>query len=410
MKKWIKRGIIGVMVFGAMAGVASAIANSKAAREAAPKFKTAEIDKGSIAQVVLASGTLQPVNSVSVGVQVSGTVVERMADFNDHVKAGQVLLKLDPTAFRARVHQAQAQLESARASLVLATANEERDSRLQTNGFISGAAHDQTKRELDVALANVEVAKAQMDAVQTDLNNSVVRSPITGIVIKRSVEVGQTIVSSFQIPDLFLIAEDLKKMRIYANVSEADVGFIAPGQQVRFVVDAYPGHEFAGKVGQFRLNTNNTSGVVTYSIIIEVDNSDEKLKPGMTAQTSIVVTAKDNVLRIPTAALRFQPGDIDKSKDRQTEQKGQAQPQTQESAHADPHDNGVLSDTVGGKKLYRIYTVGSKPDDFNRPVQHEVTIGISNTRFTELTSGDMKTGDAVIVRSLASAGQGQGQN
>lgn len=405
MKKWIKRLVVCVLVFGAMAGVASAIATSKAAREAAPKFKTAEIDKGSIAQVVLASGTLQPVNSVSVGVQVSGTVIERMADFNDHVKAGQVLLKLDPTAFRARVRQAQAQLESARASLVLAQANDERDSRLQKNGFISGAARDQTKRELDVALANVEVAKAQMDAVQTDLDNSVVRSPITGVVIKRSVEVGQTIVSSFQIPDLFLIAEDLKKMRIYANVSEADVGAISPGQEARFVVDAYPGHEFTGKVGQFRLNTNNTSGVVTYSIIIDVDNADEKLKPGMTAQTSIVVAAKDSVLRIPTAALRFQPGDnIAKSKEQQ------GQPQTQASARADANDNGVFSDTRSGSKVYRIYTVGNSPETFNKPVQHEVTIGISNTRFTELTSSDMKTGDAVIVRSLADAGQGQGKN
>lgn len=408
MNKWLKISLITVVIAGAGAAAAYAIKDAKDKKDAEPKFKTAAIDRGNITQAVLASGTLQPVVSVNVGVQVSGTVSERLADFNDHVKAGQILLKIDPALIQARIRQMRAQLASAQASSVLAKGNYERNTRLVGQGFISNAALEQSKREFDAAQANIEVAKAQLDTAQIDLNNSIVRSPINGVVIKRNIDVGQTVAASFQTPDLFQIAQDLTKMQIYTNVSEADVGLIKPGQQVRFVVDAYQEREFDGKVQQFRLSPNSTSGVVTYNIIIDVDNADELLKPGMTAQTRIVVANKQNVLRIPTAALRFKPDDTDLSKTKDAAKNpGGGKPATQTTKSADPNDDGVLSATHGGSKVYRVYTVGGGARNRNEPVQHDVTVGISNTRFTEMLTGDLKPSEEVITRSLASSVAGQ---
>jgi HlyD family secretion protein len=402
MNKWVKRGIYAAVVLAVVGGGALAISHQKKKAAEALKFRTQAIDRGPITQAVLASGTLQPVVSVNVGTQVSGTVSERLVDFNDRVKKGQVLLKLDPALIQARIRQATAQLGSARASLALATANHERNLRLQSQGFISGAAIEQTKRELEAAQASVEVAKAQLDSATTDLNNSIVRSPIDGVVIKRNIDVGQTVAASFQTPDLFQIAQDLKRMQIYTNVSEADVGLIREGQVVRFSVDAYQDREFEGRVEQFRLNSTSTSGVVTYNIVISVANPDELLKPGMTAQTRIVVASKPDVVRIPTAALRFRPEEDAAQKKRVAEKKKDDGEQgkdvaAKETPAADPKDDGVLSATRGGARIFRVYTVGPE----NTPKVHDVTIGISNTRFTEMVTGDLKPGDEVITRSLA---------
>jgi HlyD family secretion protein len=403
MNRWVKRGLIAAVVVGLGAVAFVATKNAKREQAEAPKFRTQALDRGAITQVVLASGNLQPVTSVNIGTQVSGTVSDRLVDFNDRVKKGQVLLKIDPSSIRARIRQGQAQLASAQATYTLARSNHERNTRLQGQGFVSGAVVEQSKREMDVAITNVEVAKAQLDSAQTDLNNSVIRSPIDGIVIKRNTDVGQTVTASFQVPDLFQIAQDLKRMQIHSNVSEADVGLIRNGQDVRFAVDAYPDREFTGKVEQFRLNPNNTSGVVTYNIVIAVDNPEELLKPGMTAQTRIVVASKSDVVRIPTAALRFRPDDdaiakkaTDKSKpdskdDKKTENAAPA------PVVADPKDDGVTVATRSGARVFRLYTVGPG----NVPKQHDVTIGISNTRFTELVSGELKAGDEVITRAIA---------
>jgi HlyD family secretion protein len=415
MNKLVKRSLIAVVILGVIGAGALAISHQRKKAQEAPKFRTQEIDRGPITQAVQASGTLQPVTSVSVGTQISGTVSERLVDFNDRVKKGQVLLRLDPALIQARIRQAQAQLESAQASLALARSNDERNQRLQSQGFIAGAALEQTKREVQAALANVEVAKAQLDTARTDLNNSVVRSPIDGVVIKRNADVGQTVAASFQTPELFQIAQDLTRMQIYTSVSEADVGLIRTGQTVRFLVDAYPEREFEGKVQQFRLSPNSTSGVVTYNIVIDVANPDELLKPGMTAQTRIVVSSKPDVVRIPTAALRFRPDEDanakkngnEKEKDK-TEKPGQAskpgdQPQTAAVAtpapKANPTDDGVLSSIRGGSRVFRVYTIG--PD--NEPKLHDVTIGIANTRFTEMVTGDLKPGDQVITRAITPA-------
>ena len=401
MKPWIKRSIFAVIVVAVAAG-GTYLFNKRTGKPETPKFRTATIDQGAITQVVLATGTLQPVITVTVGTQVSGTVLERKADFNDHVTKGQVLLRLDPANLEARLRQARAQLGAADASLVLARATYERNQKLVTAGFISALTLDQGKREVDAGAANVEVARAQVQSAETDLGNSVIRSPIDGVVIRRNTDVGQTVAASFQTPELYLLAKDLRQMVIQTSVSEADVGLIRPAQAVRFTVDAYPEREFEGKVQQFRLNSTNTAGVVTYIIIVDVENPDELLKPGMTAQTRIVVATKESVIRLPTAALRFRPDeDSLKAKEAKTAKTpgvaassaASAADAATEKARAD--DDGVLTATKGGRKVYRIYTVGDKQE----PKQHDVTIGIANTRFTELISGDLKSGDEVITRS-----------
>lgn len=372
------------------------------------KYRTALVDRGPITQVVMATGTLQPVTTITVGTQVSGTVMERLADFNDRVKAGQVLLRLDPTNLQARLRQAQAQAASAQAGVALATASLERNRKLVAQEFISSLALDQSQREFDAARASLELARAQVDAAQADVNNSVIRSPIDGVVIRRNIDVGQTVAASFQTPELFLLARDLRQMQIHTNVSEADVGQVRPGQKVRFTVDAYPQAEFEGEVQQFRLNSTTNQGVVTYNIIVGVDNTDERLKPGMTAQTRIVLESKPQVLRLPTAALRYQPDDDDRKAIAAAAAKGASAAAAASAAVATaaaslPDDDGVLTRTRGGERVYRVWTVG--PDQVPQP--HEVTVGIANTRFTELAqvlSGSVKAGDALITRRADTPG------
>ena len=393
MKPWIKRSVIALVVLAVVGGVAAWKQRDPAPEK--PKFRTAALDEGPITQVVLATGALQPVITVTVGTQVSGTVLERKADFNDRVTKGQVLLRLDPVNLEARVRQARAQLAAAQAAQVLASASFERNQKLVSAGFVSALTLDQGRREVDAANANADVARAQVASAESDLNNSVIRAPIDGIVIRRNIDIGQTVAASFQTPELYLLAKDLRQMVIQTSVSEADVGLISPGQAVRFTVDAYPEREFEGTVGQFRLNSTNTQGVVTYTIIVNVANPEELLKPGMTAQARIVVASKPKVVRIPTAALRFRP-DEDSLKGKDAG-KG-AETAAGNGAAGDaakPDDDGVLTSIKSGRKVYRVFTVGDK----QVPKQHDVTIGIANTRFTELITGDLKPGDAVITRT-----------
>ena len=404
MKPWVKRSAIALAVVAVVAAVGIGYASRKPGTEK-PKFRTAQIDQGTITQVVSATGTLQPVTTVTVGTQVSGTVMERRADFNDRVRKGQVLLRLDPANLQARLRQTAAQLAASEATLVLARATFERNQKLVSAGFLSALTLDQGRREVDAAQANVDLGRAQVESARTDLDNSVIRAPIDGVVIRRNTDVGQTVAASFQTPELYLLAHDLRDMVIQTNVSEADVGLIKAGQAVHFTVDAYPEREFQGQVRQFRLNSSSSQGVVTYTIIVDVANPDELLKPGMTAQTRIVVSSKPKVTRLPTAALRFRP-DEDSLKTK-VNTKLKADPASAASAPHSPaeqaraDDDGVLSASRAGRKLYRVYTVG----DEQTPKLHEVTIGIANTRFTELLSGDLKAGDEVITRSAEPAGK-----
>jgi HlyD family secretion protein len=403
MKIFTKKRVLaaaGLLVAGA---AALAWANRNHEPKTAPlKYRASAVDTGSITHTVTATGTINPVALVNVGSQVSGTVVELKADFNDRVKKGQVLLKLDPTIFNAQVGQARASVSSAQASLRLAQASFERNKQLVAQNFVSSLALDQSRRELDVARANEQLANAQLERALADLNNSVIRSPIDGVIIKRTIDLGQTVAASFNTPNLFQIAQDLTKMQIDTSVSEADVGALKDGLPARFVVDAYPSREFKATMRQFRLAPNVVQNVVTYNVVLDVDNKDELLKPGMTAQVRLVVDNRPKALRIPTAALRFRLSEEDQEKERKEkeklakqakEEKGRA-PET--SAAPLPDDDLAVQGTGETARLFKVYKLDAK----NQPQPVDIRIGLSNFRYTEVVSGDLKAGERVVTRSL----------
>jgi HlyD family secretion protein len=367
------------------------------------RYRTALVDTGNITQTVTANGTINPVALTSVGSQVSGTVSELKADFNDRVKKGQVLLKLDPTIFNAQIRQYQAALASASATLRLAQATHSRNQGMVAQGFISSLALDQSKREVDVAIANQQLAQAQLARAQADLDNSVIRSPIDGVIIKRTVDLGQTVAASFTTPTLFTIARDLTKMQIDTNVSEADVGQLKEGQEAVFVVDAYPDKEFRARMRQFRLAANVVQNVVTYNVVLDVDNQDELLKPGMTAQVRLVVGNRQQVLRIPTAALRFRLSDeeLEKEAKRHKAKDGAGASAAAPSEPA-PDDDLAFRSKADLTRSFKVYTL----DQNNHPVPKDIKIGLSNFRYTEVQGGELKKGDKVITRALATAPEG----
>ena len=390
----------GVIVVG---GAAAAWMMPKGEPKVPPsKYRTAAVDMGAINQTVTATGTINPVALVNVGSQVSGTVVELNADFNDRVTKGQVLLKLDPTIFNAQIRQFEASRASAMANLKLAEANYQRNQQLVTQSFVSSTALDQSRREMDVARANVQLAQAQLDRARADLNNSVIRSPIDGVIIKRTIDLGQTVAASFNTPNLFQIARDLTKMQIDTSVSEADVGALKDGLPARFVVDAYPDREFHATMRQFRLAANVVQNVVTYNVVLDVDNQDEMLKPGMTAQVRLVVANRPNVLRIPTTALRFQLPEEEQEKLRKQEQEkagkdGSVKQVAQKAAPPSQDDDLAFRTASETARQYKVYRLDAK----NQPQPVDIRVGLSNFRYTEVVSGGLKAGDQVVTRTLA---------
>jgi HlyD family secretion protein len=377
-----------------------------------PRFRLAAADTGNITQTVTATGTINPVALINIGSQVSGTVSELKADFNDRVKKGQVLLKLDPTIFNAQIRQSQASLASAQASLRLALATYTRNQSMVAQGYISPLALDQSKREVDVAQANIQLAQAQLARTQADLDNSVIRSPIDGVIIKRTVDLGQTVAASFTTPTLFQIARDLTKMQIDTSVSEADVGALKEGQEARFVVDAYPDKEFQARMRQFRLAANVVQNVVTYNVVLDVDNKDELLKPGMTAQVRLLVGNRVQVLRIPTAALRFRLSDEEQEKEtKRLAKQNQGKGGASASASADsavvldtqPEDDVSFRSKGDIARSFKIYTLDAQ----NHPAPVDIKIGLSNFRYTEVVGGGLKKGDKVITRAILDKPDGQ---
>ncbi|MES2296762.1 MAG: efflux RND transporter periplasmic adaptor subunit [Pseudomonadota bacterium] len=403
-----KRLIVAAVLLLAGGATASYLHAKQEPKLPEPKYRAAAVDLGDITQSVTASGTINPVALINVGSQVSGTVVELKADFNDHVKKGQVLLKLDPTIFNAQIAQSQASLSSAQASLRLAQANYERNERLVGQNYVSGLALDQSKRELEVARANIKLSEAQLARAQADLDNSVIRAPIDGVIIKRTIDLGQTVAASFTTPNLFQIAQDLTKMQIDTSVSEADIGSLKTGQSARFVVDAYPDREFDARMRQFRLAANVVQNVVTYNVVLDVENKDELLKPGMTAQVRLVVGNRQKVLRIPTAALRFRLSDEELEKEAKKDAKkakdkgGPAKDSAPVPAPSADDDIAFRSkdETTRSFKIYRL-------DDKNEAKPVDIKIGLSNFRYTEVMQGPLKAGDKVVTRAIGGAKNGE---
>ncbi|MBN8605942.1 MAG: efflux RND transporter periplasmic adaptor subunit [Caulobacterales bacterium] len=272
-------------------------------------YRTATVDRGSITRVVSATGTLQPLVSANVGSTVSGPVIEVLVDFNSQVRANQVLARLDPTPFQQRIVQAQATLAQSQAQLAVAESDYQRYVLLQQRGFASEQLMAQQRAARDTARAAVSQAQASVATARTDLERSVIRSPIDGVVVDRQVNVGQPVASSLQAATLFVIAQDLSRLQANITVDEADIGEVNEGQAVRFTVDAFPDREFEGRVSQVRQQGVAESGVVSYTVVVEADNPGRQLLPGMTANADIVLEQRDEVLRVPNTALRFVPAD-----------------------------------------------------------------------------------------------------
>jgi HlyD family secretion protein len=285
------------------------------------RYERVKADVGPIVATITATGTLSALVTVQVGSQVSGRVQEIMVDYNSPVTAGQVIAKLDPLLYQSAVDQSHANYLTAQSTLKTSIAQEvnaerqfERSKSLLGRNLVTASDFDTAQSNYEVAKAQVdagesgvEVARAALHQAELNLGYTTIVSPIDGTVISRNIDVGQTVQSAFQAPTLFMIAKDLRKMQVDTSVSEADVGRLEPGKSVTFTVDAYPGEPFAGRVRQIRSSPTTVQNVVTYDAVIDVDNKALKLKPGMTANVAFVVAEKDHVVRVPNAALRFQP-------------------------------------------------------------------------------------------------------
>lgn len=267
------------------------------------KYITSNISRGDISQIVTATGEIMPVNTVNVGSQVSGTIEDIFVDYNSVVKKGDILLKIEPSVLQASVDEAKASLDSATSQRNYAKNEYNRNVSLFKEGFIAKSEMEQSKTQYEQANASVIRAQSQYDKAVTNLGYATITSPVDGTVISRKVDKGQTVAASFQTPDLFLIAEDLTKMQIETSVSEADIGVIKQGQSVTFTVDAYSGQTFAGAVRQVRLSPITTSNVVVYTVVIDVDNADLKLMPGMTAFVTIIVDSVKDIWKAQNSAF-----------------------------------------------------------------------------------------------------------
>ncbi|MBO7645154.1 MAG: efflux RND transporter periplasmic adaptor subunit [Alphaproteobacteria bacterium] len=281
--------------------------------KAAKKYVTVDVTRGNISQTVTATGEIMPVNTVNVGSQVSGTIEELYVDYNSKVKQGDLLLKIEPSVLQASVAEAEASLESAKSQLSLAQSEYERNKTLYDSDYISRAEMEKALSTYEQAVQSVKRMQSQYDRAVTNLGYATITSPVDGTVISRKVDKGQTVAASFQTPDLFEIAEDLTKMQIETSVSEADIGVIKDGQMVTFTVDAYPKQTFEGSVRQIRLSPTMTSNVVVYTVVIDVDNSDLRLMPGMTAFVTIIIKAAKNTWKAQNSGflLRSFDGIVD---------------------------------------------------------------------------------------------------
>jgi HlyD family secretion protein len=402
-------------------------------RAPAPQYFTSKVERGDIHDVVEATGTINAVTTVQVGSQVSGTISRLYADFNSHVKKNQVIAEIDPSLFRGALLQAQADLQNARANLAAAkaslvkaqataeqtSADYARNAALAKEGVVAQQQLDQSKANNDSAQAGVNAAKAQVtqaaaqvsqkaaavSVAQTNLDHTIIRSPIDGTVVARNIDVGQTVAASLQAPTLFNIAQDLTKMQVYAATDESDVGQMKVGQPISFKVDAFPSDTFHGVISQIRMNPTTVQNVVTYNTIVDFDNPQTKLFPGMTAYVTIPVASATNVVKVPNGALRFTP-DLKPDQLVALEQQAGIAPKTSRQGKAhnpqagaktnaqQPHvaaqDTGIVWKLTADKKLV--------------PVQMKT--GITDHTFTQVAQvlhGSINPGDQLVIGSASAA-------
>ena len=375
-KVWILVAIVVVL-----AVVAFLLSGNKKKEQV--QFNTAEVAPANIVNTVSATGTIEPVTSVTVGTQVSGIVSKLYVDYNSVVKKGQVIAELDKSNLTSELNSAKASLEQSKASLASAesslsyqTANFRRNKALYQKGLISGNDYESARLSYQTALANVSSARDQVASAQeqvkkaqTNLSYATITSPIDGIVLSKSVEEGQTVAASFSTPTLFTIAKDLTNMQVVADVDEADIGNVKVGERVTFTVDAYPDNTFSGTVKQVRQEATTTNNVVTYSVVITAPNADLKLKPGLTATVTIYTQENKGVLSVPSKALRFTPE----------------------------------KETVGGMKIKDIANAKNKvwTIEGNTVVAHRVNIGMTDGSHTQILSGIRR--GAKVITGISSA-------
>ncbi len=344
-------------------------------------YRLQPVTMGDIEQNVTANGTINPVSLVNVGTQVSGRVKKIYADYNDQVKKGQVLLELEDELFKAQIAASLGNVKNNEASLELAKANEARMRSLFEKEYVSKQELDQSVQALKSAEAQLSTTRAQLKRDQTNYSYSIIKSPVSGVVVDRVVDVGQTVAASLQTPTLFKIAQDLSKMQIDTSFAEADIGRIQVGQVAKFNVDAFPNTNFEGVVKQIRLNPTNTANVVTYNIVVSVDNPDQKLLPGMTAYVNINFAKHENVLLVPNAALRYKP---------KNEEMKLA---TKKDKKSDDNKLKTKGDSLGSGKIYVLRN--------NKPEMIRVKTSITNGKFTEIITSDIKPNEFVITADMS---------
>jgi HlyD family secretion protein len=383
-------------------------------RPPALQYQTAQVTRGPVVAKVTATGILSAVVTVQVGSQVSGRIATLHADYNSTVTKGELLAEIDPALFQANLEQAKAnvlqaegQLKQAQANVVAAQRTYDRDKPLRKDNLIAQADLDTAETTLDAAKAsvvaaqgNLAQARAQLSQSQVNLTYTKILSPIDGVVISRSVDVGQTVAASLAAPTIFTLAGDLKAMQVDTSVAEADVGKLAPGMEATFVVDAFPDERFKGVIRQIRNAPQTQQNVVTYDAVIDVKNPDLKLRPGMTANVTVVYADREDVIRVPNAALRFRPTpDLLAAMGRSSSAPGRVA----------GRDGGTGGGGGGGGAAARGGATGNGPSRSlwvvrdGRPAPTQVTIGVSDGTFTEIASGSVQAGDAVLTGAETTA-------
>lgn len=396
--KRIGKIVIGVAVIAGLIGGGVWYTKQRAAQNPEQRYRLATLEKGDVTQTVSANGTLNPVVLVSVGTQVSGTVKKLYVDFNDKVEKNQPLLELDDALLAAQVKQSEANVANASAGLDLAMATEARMKALFAQEYVSKQEYEQSKQALKSGIAQLALARAQLEKDRVNHSNTTIRSPVSGVVVDRIVDLGQTVAASFQTPVLIKIAQDLSEMRIDTSFAEADIGNIREGQKAKFTVDAFPNRSFSGEVQQIRLNPTNQQNVVTYNVRVNVANPEQVLLPGMTAYVNIGVSKRPDVLLVPNAALRYKPADA-AEKRAENGTKSASTAAMSPSAGAGSDGGGAAAKAGGEKK-------GKKRDGQNgtvyvlvgeeiKPVS--VQLGITDNRNTEIVSGELQAGDRVVT-------------
>ena len=363
-KIWIGVGVVALIaiIYFLMSG---------GKKEEKVSFETAKVEKQNISTSITATGTIEPVTSVTVGTQVSGIVSKLYVDYNSVVKKGQVIAELDKTNLISELNTAKANLSSAQSTLNYELANYNRYKTLYEKGLVSADDYENAKLSYDKARQSVSTSRESVQKAQTNVGYATITSPIDGVVLSKAVEEGQTVAASFNTPELFTIAKDLTDMRVIANIDEADIGGVKEGQRVSFTVDAFPDDSFEGEVTQLRQQATTESNVVTYEVVISARNNDLKLKPGLTANVTIYTLEKNGVMAVPSKALRFIPNEVLLTKGQHIE------------------------DCDGDHKVWTM--------EGNTFKAHKVEIGTTNGILTEIVSG-IKEGTEVLVDFNISGG------